>query len=269
MAQNMRDLQTWIDREAAAGRAVPEGDIEFARGDIMRQFEQDQREALRNSKAWTDGAKLAFLDYESSATNAAATAAQAFQSSMQLAEDAIVQMALTGKLEVKDMVVSWMADIARLAVRQGITGPLAGFIASLFGGGQAATPAATAATSFNPGTFTPDIFGEVAVGHTGIGPGGISTRRRVSAMTMAGAPRLHSGLRSDEFPAILQQGETVIPRGMSVGGGNTVVKQSVRIDARGAMDPYLLGRLRREMLDVSASALDTSRRRSLSGRVIA
>jgi len=27
------------------------------------------------------------------------------------------------------------------------------------------------------------------------------------------APRLHGGLAADEFPAILQRGETVIPRG--------------------------------------------------------
>jgi hypothetical protein len=33
------------------------------------------------------------------------------------------------------------------------------------------------------------------------------------------APRLHSGLRADEMPAILQRGETVIPRGRSVGMG--------------------------------------------------
>ena len=33
------------------------------------------------------------------------------------------------------------------------------------------------------------------------------------ASTFVGAPRLHSGLASDEFPAILQKGETVIPKG--------------------------------------------------------
>jgi len=35
----------------------------------------------------------------------------------------------------------------------------------------------------------------------------------------AGAPRLHSGLRYDEYPAILQRGEAVIPKGQSSGGG--------------------------------------------------
>ena len=38
------------------------------------------------------------------------------------------------------------------------------------------------------------------------------TLRRMNPMTFAGAPRLHSGLRSDEFPAILQSGEQVLSR---------------------------------------------------------
>lgn len=37
--------------------------------------------------------------------------------------------------------------------------------------------------------------------------------RLIPAMAFAGAPRLHGGLASDEYPAILQKGETVIPKG--------------------------------------------------------
>lgn len=37
--------------------------------------------------------------------------------------------------------------------------------------------------------------------------------RFVPAAAFAGAPRLHGGLSSDEYPAILQRGETVIPKG--------------------------------------------------------
>lgn len=45
-------------------------------------------------------------------------------------------------------------------------------------------------------------------------------RRSVARGVFAGAPRLHNGLRADEFPAILQKGEQVIPRG---GGAPTVL----------------------------------------------
>lgn len=52
--------------------------------------------------------------------------------------------------------------------------------------------------------------------------------RMVNAAIFAGAPRLHSGLMPDEYPAILQTGERVTPRGGSVGGGgnNVLIKIS-------------------------------------------
>jgi len=43
--------------------------------------------------------------------------------------------------------------------------------------------------------------------------------RIVNPDIFATAPRLHSGLRYDEYPAILQKGEQVIPAGQSSGGG--------------------------------------------------
>jgi len=45
--------------------------------------------------------------------------------------------------------------------------------------------------------------------------------RAVSTDVFAGAPRLHNGLRSDEFPAILQRGEEVIAKGGRAGSGQT------------------------------------------------
>jgi hypothetical protein len=42
--------------------------------------------------------------------------------------------------------------------------------------------------------------------------------RRLSKALIAAAPRLHSGLKPDEFPAVLQRGEEVIPRDATGGG---------------------------------------------------
>jgi hypothetical protein len=57
-------------------------------------------------------------------------------------------------------------------------------------------------------------------------PGG--TRRAVSPLAFIGAQRLHSGgvagLAPDEVPAILQRGETVLPRGARVGGAGGDMK---------------------------------------------
>jgi uncharacterized phage infection (PIP) family protein YhgE len=52
-----------------------------------------------------------------------------------------------------------------------------------------------------------------------VGPG--APRRYMPAYLMAGAPRLHSGLAADEFPAILQKGERVISKSKASEGMGT------------------------------------------------
>jgi uncharacterized protein YukE len=61
--------------------------------------------------------------------------------------------------------------------------------------------------------------------HGGGVVGGPSPKKRVPASLFLGAPRLHGGLAPDEFPAILQRGETVIPK--SGGGGGMIVNQTI------------------------------------------
>ena len=48
----------------------------------------------------------------------------------------------------------------------------------------------------------------------------LAARRAVPAHLFAGAPRFHNGLMPDEFPAILQKGETVLPKNSKMGGMN-------------------------------------------------
>lgn len=45
--------------------------------------------------------------------------------------------------------------------------------------------------------------------------------RRVNPMTFLGAPRYHDGLFPGEFRAILERGETVLPKGASISSGST------------------------------------------------
>ena len=63
-------------------------------------------------------------------------------------------------------------------------------------------------------------------------------QRDVPAEMFLGAPRLHQGLRGDEYPAILQYGERVIPRGAGgppgEGGGNTFIFNIDAIDGENA-----------------------------------
>lgn len=81
--------------------------------------------------------------------------------------------------------------------------------------------------------------------HEGGNTGSKSARtRQVPASAFANAPRFHNGLFPNEMPAILERGETVIPKGMSLGGGNMAM--TMNVDLRGAdpsMRPFIEGKL--------------------------
>jgi hypothetical protein len=61
--------------------------------------------------------------------------------------------------------------------------------------------------------------------------------RRLSKALIAAAPRLHSGLKPDEFPAVLQRGEEVIPRDEAGGGGDVHITITT-LDTR-SMDQWV------------------------------
>jgi len=88
-------------------------------------------------------------------------------------EDAIVQFATTGKLEIRELANSIVADLIRIQIQKQITGPLANWLGGLLGGGSA---------SWFSGLF-----------HDG-GPvtaGAGAARTPVAALEFEGAPRLH------------------------------------------------------------------------------
>jgi hypothetical protein len=67
--------------------------------------------------------------------DAATATERAFASAFGGAEDALVGFATTGRLELKNLADSILADITRMAVRQTITAPLAGLLQSGFANG--------------------------------------------------------------------------------------------------------------------------------------
>jgi hypothetical protein len=97
-------------------------------------------------------------------------------------------------------------DLLRLGTRKLVTEPLLAFFNSalkgVFGEGGV-SGLFSGLGSFFAGLFHEGgIVGEAMVPH-----------RRVPALAFAGAPRLHNGwLRPDEYPAILQRGEMVVPK---------------------------------------------------------
>jgi TP901 family phage tail tape measure protein/lambda family phage tail tape measure protein len=74
---------------------------------------------------WRTGWKQAFDEYKLSAENIAAISESTFSTAFKGMEDAIVQFTMTGKLSFRDMTLSILADIARIATRRAIVGGLA------------------------------------------------------------------------------------------------------------------------------------------------
>lgn len=172
-----------------------------------RQIER--RQALLGSDDPKLRAKGALEEIAATAGNTADVIEGSITRAFQGAEDAISEFVRTGKLSFKSLVASIIADIAVLAARSAILGPIATAIGSRF-----ALPA--------------------GVLHTG-GMAGSGPKRAVPALAFAGAPRLHGGggfgLRPDEHPAILQTGERVLNRSETQayqrGAGGAVVNVSI------------------------------------------
>ena len=123
---------------------------------------------------------------------------------------AIADFAMRGETSFRDMIDAMIRDLLRMAAYQNITRPLFGGISGAIG------------NLFGGGTTGPHI-GAGGITAFGMHGGGIVGRdasfiRPVDPGIFSSAPRLHSGLMPDEFPAILQKGEAVIPKD-AVGGG--------------------------------------------------
>jgi hypothetical protein len=155
-------------------------------------------------------------DYASKARDIGADIGQSLVGAFRSAEDAVAEFVKSGKLDFRDLVTSLIADLARLAARRFILGPMASALGGILGGA---------------GELLAGVF------HAGGAIGGPAPSRMVPAMAFAGAPRMHSGgwagLRPDEVPAILQRGERVLSRreAQSYGAGSGV---TININTRDA-----------------------------------
>ncbi|ALI55964.1 phage tail tape measure C-terminal domain-containing protein [Celeribacter marinus] len=176
----------------------------------------------------------ALNSYATDALNWGKGLGETLSSAFSGAESAFRSFVETGKLDFKGLVRSILADLAVLAFKNAVLGPIANALGGVFGGGSAAGGAASGAVT-------------AAVSHAG-GMVGISGHRRsVPAAVFAGAPRMHSGgtvgpagswagLRPDEVPTILQRGERVLSRAeVARGAGGAIpVAIHLNVDARGA-----------------------------------
>lgn len=203
--------------------------------------------SLENSRKWEDGVTRGLSKYADEATNAAKNAEELFGSAARKVEDTLVDMVSTGEFSFKklgDLVLSIEQDILRIFIRQNITGPIAGGLSKALGGGGSSGDQGIF------GSFFDDIFSSIF--HSGgiVGESN-AARRSVPAYAFVGAPRLHNGLMPDEFPAILQKGETVIPKNQKMMGGMNVTfnistpNPQAFADSRGQMLSKFAGEIQR------------------------
>jgi lambda family phage tail tape measure protein len=225
-AEELADTIARLDELLRAG-AIDAATHGRAVADAYAEMEDAADEALRSSRDWRDGAQRGLQDYAREATDAARAAEQVTVSAFRGMEDALVAFVATGKLDFKSLADSIIADIARVAIRAAITGPLAGAISGLFGalgglggGGAAAAGTATASShayAAGAGVGAPVYHGGGIVGVDG-------TSAVFPAAAFLDAPRYHGGgLVAGERAIVARDGEGIFtPAQMKALGRVTV-----------------------------------------------
>lgn len=214
MTSTGAETETALNRAGDAAASLADGFGEAGRsaGGAGAAAKKAAEEA---AAGWAQVTK-SLADYAKGATDWGKGLGETLISAFTSAEGAFRRFVTTGKFDFKGLISSILADLATLAFKNAVLGPLANWLSTGLGG-----------------IFAPVKHAGGMVGATGPG-------RVVPALAFAGAPRMHSGgwagLRPDEVPAILQRGERVLSRaevaaGMGRGGAGGV---TIRIDARGA-----------------------------------
>jgi hypothetical protein len=202
-ADGARRVTDALDQaEAAAGRA----------GSAGRQAGTDTATGAEEALTGWETVTAALSEYASKAREIGSDIGQALVGAFTSAENAVAEFVKTGKLNFRDLVTSMIADLARLAARRFILGPIATALSGAIGGAGG-------------------IFADIL--HAGGMVGSAGPARLVPALAFAGAPRMHSGgwagLRPDEVPAILQRGERVLSRHEAAGYAGRGAAPSVNV----------------------------------------
>jgi hypothetical protein len=180
------------DAAAAAGRVTAALDSSAA---AAKKAGKANKDASDEAVTGWDAVVKSLADYAAKARDIGADVGNALVNAFQGAENAIGEFVKTGKLKFGDLVTSLIADLAKLAARRFILGPIANALSGVLGSAG--------------GLFANILHAGGVVGSPGPG-------RMVPAMAFAAAPRMHAGgwagLRPDEVPAILQRGERVLSR---------------------------------------------------------
>jgi uncharacterized membrane protein len=233
-----------------------------ARAELQAMLDKiREMNAEAKTQTWADGLKQGVDDYATAASDAFETARDAATSAFSSMEDALVEFTTTGKLSVSDMVTSMLADIARLAIRQSVTQPLASGLSSvlngLFNGGSSWTGASLTDASIGGNSG----FGLAAGGRVE-GPG-TETSDSVPAMLSRGEYVVRAAsVRKLGLSALDQINETGrIPErhaeGGVIGGGNIIKPLANIVGTKSAGGSHSAGNVSVDVLNYSGQQVET------------
>lgn len=167
------------------------------------------------SRTFGAGAAEFFAEYSEKASDTASQIKDALSNAFSGAEDALVDFVTTGKASFKDLARSIIADLARIAIRKSITGPLSNILGSFIGGftGAPVTASANGNIMTDKGPLALNTYAS----------GGIASSPQISIFGEG---------RQPEAYVPLPDGRT-IPVTMN-GGNSAGVNVVVNVDAKGA-----------------------------------
>lgn len=204
------------------------------------------REAnYEQSRTFKYGAKQAFKNYIEDVTNTAKSTEQLFTNAFKGMEDAMVNFAMTGKLNFRDLATSIIQDMIRITIQQSIMAPIMGALGGLFG------PVKPAAMG--------GVFGEEKFANGGI----VNAPTRFN---FAQGGTLRNGLMGEAGPeAIMPLARTssgklgVMSTMGSGGGGDTSVVVNVNVETgseqvssnqgASALGKVIAGAVRQELIN--------------------
>ncbi|RZS80656.1 phage tail tape measure protein [Pigmentiphaga kullae] len=223
--------------------------------DAALQMQRDHYAKLDQLNTdWTLGARRAFANYQESAKNVAASTQAVFSTAFQGLEDVFVKFATTGKLSFTNLVNSMLADLARLAARSAITGPLLNALGGLFGGGGLSGlfgGAGLAGVSSGLGLTAGGGLGLTAGGGLGLtlgGPradGGPVYANRLHPVNERGIPELLS-LKGKQYLMMGPDDGEVTPLVARRRGGDEPSNMRIVINNHGTPQQYQVERLTRD-----------------------
>lgn len=205
---------------------------------FARATQKAREEMEEHATDAISGARRALRSYSAEASNAAKQMEDAISGAFKGAEDALAEFVVTGKADFTDLANSILKDLARIAIQQGITGPLSSALGSVFSGGGGPAPVLTGSG------WTTGIF------HSGGRAGeSRSETRELPAALWGAAPRAHTGarlLRPGEVPIIAEEGERILNRQETrayEGGGvrNLLAARAQKVSDRLEMTVNLAG----------------------------